>query len=129
MLKVYARKLGNVAFLTLEGQIVAGETTILRDALNWFSDINAIVLDLASVTTVDAHGLGVMLDLRQQSETNGISFELMNVSKPLTRVFEITRLDSVFHIIPRIEFFPLARVRRGPATDADGKVNSIRLWA
>lgn len=37
-----------------------------------------------------------MLELRQQAESKGIRFELMNVSKLVKRVLEITHLDSRF---------------------------------
>jgi anti-anti-sigma factor len=65
------------------------------------------------VTTVDAGGLGVMLELREQFQSNGIRFELINVPKQIRRVFEITRLDSVFQITSTVEFFPaVSRSRR-----------------
>ncbi len=96
MLKVQAKKLGTVAVLCLQGQIVNGETEILRNAVNSQSDVSAVILDLAQVTTVDAGGLGVMLALREQAESKGICFELMNVTKQISRVLEITRLDVSF---------------------------------
>lgn len=106
MLKVHAKKLGTVAVLGLQGQIVNGETELLRNAMHSLSEVSAVILDLARVTTVDAHGLGVMLELREQAEANGISFELMNVTRWVSRVLEITRLDSVFQITAGVEFFP-----------------------
>jgi anti-sigma B factor antagonist len=114
MLKVNAKNLGNVGVLCLQGQIVIGETEILRNAVHSLSETSAVILDLARVSTVDAHGLGVMLDLRQQAEEKGTSFELMNVSEQLMRVLEITHLDSVFQITAGVEFFPA--VSRGRAS-------------
>jgi anti-anti-sigma factor len=96
MLKVHAKKLGNVTVLSLQGRIVNGETEILRTAVDSVSEVRALILDLARVTTVDAGGLGVMLDLRQQAESKGIRLELMNVTKWVSKVLELTRLDSVF---------------------------------
>jgi anti-sigma B factor antagonist len=114
MLKVHAKDLGNVAIFCLQGQIVNGETEILRNAVRSRSDVSAVILDLARVRTVDANGLGVMLELRQQAESKGIRFELMNVSNLVRRVLEITRLDSVFSITSGVEFFPaVPRTRRG----------------
>src|SRR5207253_4314894 len=115
MLKVRARNLGNVAFLCMQGQLVNGETEALRDAVHLQSDVRAVVLDLAQVNTVDAGGLGVMLELREQVQARGIGFKLMNVSKALARVLEVTRLDSVFEITSGVEFFP-AISRRQPAS-------------
>ena len=98
MLKVRAKNLGTVAILCLQGRIVNGETTALRQAVDSQSDVSAVVLDLAGVNTIDAGGLGVMLELRQQTQAKGIHFKLMNVTKLVSRVLEITRLNSVFEI-------------------------------
>ena len=119
MLKVHARKLGNVAFLCMQGQIVNGETEALRKAVHLQSeaqsDVSTVVLDLAQVSFVDASGLGVMLELRTLAQAKGIGFKLMNVSKVVGRVLEITHLDSVFEVTSGVEFFP-AVSRRGAAS-------------
>ena len=106
MLKIHAKNFGTVAILCLQGPVVTGETEILRNAVHSMSGISAIILDLAGVTTVDAGGLGVMLELRAYAEAKGIRLELMNVSKWVARVLEVVRLDTVFEITSSIEFFP-----------------------
>jgi len=103
MLKVHTKNLGSVAILCLQGRIVNGETEALRRAVDFQSDAGAVVLDLARVNTIDAGGLGVMLELRQQTKSRGIGFKLMNVPKLVSRVLEITRLNSVFQITTRVE--------------------------
>ena len=112
MLKVQANNLGAVAVLRLEGQIVNGETDSLRSSVQSLADVSAVKLDLARVTIVDAGGLGVMLQLREQVEAKGIRFELMNVTKRISMLLELTRLDTVFRITPGVEFFPA--VTRSP---------------
>ena len=117
MLQVQTKNLETVAVLCLQGQIVTGETEILRNAVQSLSEVTAVKLDLARVTTVDAGGLGVMLALREQLESKGIRFELMNVSRLVSKVLKLTRLDSVFQITSGVEFFPAtARDRRVPVT-------------
>ena len=106
MLKVHAKKLGTVAVLCLQGQIVKSETETLRKALRSLAEVRAVILDLARVTTVDAGGLGVMLELREQAELKGIRFELMNVTRLVSRVLEVTHLNSVFEVTSGVEFFP-----------------------
>jgi len=116
MLKVHARNLGNVAFLCMQGQIVTGETETLRKAVHLQSEaqssVIAVVLDLARVSMVDAGGLSAMLELREQVQSKGIGFKLMNVSKQIGRVLEITRLDSVFEMTSGVEFFPAVSRRQ-----------------
>jgi len=106
MLKVHTRNLGNVAVVCLQGRIVNGETSSLREAVDAQLNGSAVVLDLARVSTIDASGLGLMLALRRQAEAKGVGLKLMNVSKFVKQVFEITRLDTVFEVIPRVEPLP-----------------------
>ena len=98
MLKVHAKKSDSVEILCLEGQIINGDTEALRSIAEFASGASDIILDFSNVTLVDAHGLGVLLQLREQTLANGIHFKLMNVSERLSRVFEITRLNTVFEI-------------------------------
>ena len=103
MLKIAAKNLDNVAILSVHGRIVTAETETLRTAVLSQAASTAVILDLSGVTTVDAHGLGVLLDLRQQSVASGIRFKLMNVSHPLSQVFEITRLNTVFEMTSKVD--------------------------
>jgi anti-sigma B factor antagonist len=96
MLKARAQKLGHIVVLRLQGQIVAGETHILRRAVADMADMSVLILDLARVRRIDAHGLGVLLDLRQQLDAQGIEFRLMNVTKLVRQLLQITKLDTVF---------------------------------
>jgi anti-sigma B factor antagonist len=98
MLKVHTTKLGNVAVLCLQGKIVRGETETLRRAVLTQVDASVVVLDLARVDTIDAGGLGVLLASRKETQSKGIEFRLINVTKLVRQVLEITRLDSVFEV-------------------------------
>lgn len=103
MLRVHTRNLGDAAVLSLQGRLISGETRTLREAVRAQPDAKAIILDLGRVTAIDAYGLGLMLELRRLSDTKGVRFKLMNVSKFTSRILEVTRLDSVFEIIPKAE--------------------------
>ena len=104
MLKIHTRNLGDVAVVSVQGRIVNGETASLREAVG--SEVaarsqtrgRAIVLDLARVSAVDASGLGLMLELRELAERRGIRLKLANASSFVRRIFEVTRLDSVFEL-------------------------------
>lgn len=96
MLKVYVKNLGDVAILCVQGRVVRGETAALRKAVHSQTGARAVILDLARVSTVDAGGLGVLLELREQTHLRGIDFKLMNVTRLVSGVLEITRLNSVF---------------------------------
>ena len=98
MLKAYTRKLGNAVVICLQGRIVRSETEALRKAVLVPDDASVVVLDLARVSTIDAGGLGVMLELRADAESRGIEFRLRNVNSLVKQILTITRLDSVFEI-------------------------------
>jgi len=67
---------------------------------------------LAQVSTVDAGGLGVMLELREQTQSKGIDFKLMNVPKLVNGVLEITRLNSVFEVTSGAEILSVVSFDR-----------------
>ena len=98
MLEIETTKLGNVAVLKMQGRIVIGETDALRMAVAEQMDACTVILDLSHVQTIDAGGLGVMLELKASAESKGIEFRLRNVTRLVNRVLEITSLDSVFKI-------------------------------
>jgi anti-sigma B factor antagonist len=106
MLKVHAKKLDAIEVLCLEGQIVNGDTEILRRSVQLAPANSDIILDFANVSVVDAHGLGVLLQLREQALAKGVRFELMNASRRVYRIFEITRLNTVFEIHSGVQYFP-----------------------
>ena len=106
MLKVHIRTLGNVAVVCLQGRMVNGETATLRQAVDALSEVRTLFLDLSRVSTIDASGLGLMLDLRRLTQSRGIRFKLMNVTTAVRRVLEVTRLDSVFEIAGPVELMP-----------------------
>jgi anti-sigma B factor antagonist len=106
MLKVHVKRLNAVEVLSLEGLFVTGNTEILRGAMQLASGVAEVILDLGNVSVVDAHGLGVLLQLREQAVARGVHFELVNVNSSLYRIFEITRLDTVFNVNRSIGFVP-----------------------
>jgi anti-anti-sigma factor len=112
MLKVHVKNLGNVTILCLQGRIVVGETASLRNAVDSQTNIKTVLLDLARVSTIDAGGLGVMLELRESTQSKGIEFRLINVTKLVSRILEITRLNSVFEITSAAEVLSRSSFRQ-----------------
>ena len=112
MLKVHAKNFGTVAILCLKGRMVRGETASLNEAVNAQSGVSAVILDLGRVSTVDAGGLGLMLELREQTQARGIDFKIMNVTNLFREVLEITRLDSVFEVTTGAELLSAVSLNR-----------------
>ena len=114
MLKVHTRKLGNVAVVSVQGRIVNGETASLRQEVDSQSRVNTVLLDLSRVSTIDASGLGLMLEMREEAQSRGMRFKLMNVTNLVSRVLAVTKLDSVFEIAPAAEQIPALAHARAP---------------
>lgn len=105
MLEIQIKSLDSNVVISLRGGIVIGQTEILREAIQSLPPTNSVVLDLTQVSIIDAHGLGVMLQLREKIQSTGARFELMNLSKPLRQILEITHLNSVFRINSKVGLF------------------------
>ena len=116
MLKVLTKKLENVSLLCLQGQIVRGDTAALCDSVHSETGVSTIVLDLSRVSTIDAGSLGVMLQLLRQTQSKGIDFKLMNVTKRIARLLEISRLNSVFEVTSGVEFLSAVSSGRQEST-------------
>jgi anti-sigma B factor antagonist len=108
MLRVDAQRLGAVAILRAQGQIVIGELATLRNAVFSQSKASVLVFDLARVSRIDAAGLGVMLEFREQAQARGIEFRIMNVTKLVQQILEITRLNTVFEVTSEKDLQSLA---------------------
>ena len=106
MLNVYTKRLGTVAVLCLQGRIVIGETKTLRETFEQLTGITTVLLDLTRVSMIDAAGLGVLLELRQKTKTNGLDFRLMNPTERVSQLFEITRLNTVFETTSPARLLP-----------------------
>ena len=109
MLNLEAKNLGTVAVLSLQGQMVIGNTETLRDAVQTLPQASSVILDLSRVSIMDAHGLGILLQLREQTNAKGARLPLINVNKQLREIMRITRLDSVFKISSGAQFMTYAQ--------------------
>jgi anti-anti-sigma factor len=105
MLRILSRNLGSVCILCLQGKLVIGETDGLVRTVLSISDAGTVVLDMAHVSMIDASGLGVLLELREELQAKGIEFQLRNVTNLVGHVLELTRLNSVFKVTSGVEFF------------------------
>ena len=90
---------GDVAVLQCAGRMVRAQAlSLLKDAVTSLSRLRLVVLDLSEVEMVDASGLGVLVSLHNWACAKGIQLKLVNPSKPVRQMLELTRLTSVLHI-------------------------------
>jgi anti-anti-sigma factor len=93
------KQTGGVAVLQCAGKMVCAEAlSLLRDAVTSLSQLRVIVLDLSEVAIVGARGLGMLVSLRNWACANGIQLKLVNPSKLVREMLEITGLTSVLQV-------------------------------
>jgi anti-anti-sigma factor len=108
MLNVTVQKLGDASVLRCQGRIVVGDAClILRNAVLSQRRSRMLVLDLARVDSIDAGGLGVLLGLRQWARSGSRMFKLMNVTKTVEEILELTHLHHGFEFCTVRELFCL----------------------
>jgi len=79
-----------------------------------------LVIDLARVERIDAGGLGVLLGLRESARSRAITVKLMNATKRVEEILELTHLQSVFEFCSVRELFCLLhRAASMPSCSAD----------
>lgn len=86
--------------ITLEGALDAQTAPKLKQA---FTDVISdgrqdIVLDLAGVDFMDSSGLGAVVGAYKQVRIGKGDLRIASLQPPVRKVFELTRLDRVFHI-------------------------------
>lgn len=90
---------GDVVVLQCAGRMVHAQAlSRLKDALTSSTQLRVVVLDLSEVEVLDAGGLGMLVSLHNWACTNGIQLKLVNPSRRVRQMLELTRLTSVLHI-------------------------------
>lgn len=98
-LHIDKKQTGDVAVLQCAGRIVSTESLcLLSDAVTGLSQSRVIVLDLSEVAMVGARGLGTLVSLHNWASANGIQLKLVNPSKLMREILDLTGLTSVLHV-------------------------------
>lgn len=87
------------AIVRCVGRIGVEETETLRIAVLSLSNSRTVVLDLASVDAIDAAGIGVLLFFHGWARVLGIDLQLMNPTRRVRELLELTHLNPVFKIL------------------------------
>jgi anti-anti-sigma factor len=108
MLKVTGQELGDISVVRCQGRIVVGDAySTLRNSVLSQRPARRVVLDLARVDSIDAGGLGVLLVLREWACSGASVFKLMNVTKNVRQILDLTHLQRVFEFCSMQDLFCL----------------------
>ena len=98
-LLVKQRNVSDIVVLDLEGRLWVLDLP-LRDVVNGAlsEGRHNFVLNLAGVGYIDSSGLGQLISIWTSIRSRGGYMTILNPSKRIQRLFDITRLDTVFEI-------------------------------
>ena len=96
MLNIRIHNLGRVAVLRCSGRLVLGEETdLLRTAVMSQPIEQTVVLDFSAIDAIDASGAGLLVSLLDWTCANRMEMKLMNASRQVQEVLELTNLNCV----------------------------------
>jgi len=97
-LKLSTRDINGVTIIDLSGRIVFGdESAMLRDKVKSLIPTNSrIILNLAQISYIDSGGIGTMVSLFTSARAAGGDIKLVNLTKRVGDLLQITKLITVF---------------------------------
>ena len=98
-LSIEKRLRGDVTIIAIRGSITLGEESgALRDAVKdtATAGVKKIILDLGGVGYIDSAGLGELVGSYVTCERLGTSLKLLNLTKKVQGLMQMTRLLTVF---------------------------------
>ena len=99
-LVVEQRKISDVVILDLSGRLWILDLPLRDLMIGLLGDGNRhFVLNLAGVDYIDSSGLGQLITIWSSVRNKGGHMTVLNPTKRVQRLFEITRLNKVFEIL------------------------------
>jgi anti-anti-sigma factor len=98
VLRIDLASCDHAALVVCSGRVVEGDgAETLRNAV-MSQPGNQILVDLSRVKTMDARGLGILVELKKWAEREGKTLQLLNPSARVLELLQRTRLNSVLDI-------------------------------
>ena len=91
---------GGVTIIDVEGQLIVGNRQELKQKVLEKLDggERKFLIDFANTGYIDSSGLGVLVSLSKKIREQGGELRLANLNEDLKTLFELTKLDTLFHI-------------------------------
>jgi len=94
------RTVGRVTVYDVDGQLIVGNRHELKrmmlEALE--GGARRFVIDFSRTGYIDSSGLGVLITLSKEVRAQGGDLRLASLNPDLQRLFELTKLDTLFEI-------------------------------
>ena len=89
-----------VTIIDVEGQLIVGNRQELKQKVleRLDSGERKFLIDFSNTGYIDSSGLGVLVSLSKKIREQGGELRLANLNEDLKTLFELTKLDTLFHI-------------------------------
>jgi anti-sigma B factor antagonist len=95
-----------ITIFHLTGDIIdKAEATAFIEEVNKISASgkNRFILELSGVKYMNSSGLNILVNILTKARNSGGEVVVCNLSKKVSDLLVITKLDSIFHILPTVE--------------------------
>jgi anti-sigma B factor antagonist len=91
--------------LPLKGEIDLHVLPAVTESLNIMTErkVERIVVDLSNATYIDSAGLAALILAMQKVKCLGGKFFLTGLDRTMRSIFETSRLDQIFQILPDVD--------------------------
>jgi anti-sigma B factor antagonist len=100
LFRIESLDVNGAIILRCNGALVHGEPSTMLLHAGEQHAAHQLVVDLAGVEAVDASGLGALVGLEKWARRTGMKVRLLNPSKYLRELLQLTRLERIFDIVP-----------------------------
>lgn len=89
-----------VTVIDVEGQLIVGNRQELKQKVldKLEAGDRRFMIDFEKTGYIDSSGLGVLVSLSKKIREQGGELRLANLNEDLKTLFELTKLDTLFHI-------------------------------
>ena len=94
-----------VTIVTIDGQLIVGNRqelkTLVQEGLD--QGERRFLIDCSQTGYIDSSGLGALVSLTKKVRELGGELRIAGLNEDLRALFELTKLDTLFHISPTAE--------------------------
>lgn len=94
-----------VTVIKVEGQLIVGNRQDLKAVIQEAMEAGdrKFLIDCTQTAYIDSSGLGALVTISKKIRENGGELRLAGLNDDLRSLFELTKLDSLFHIAPSVD--------------------------
>ncbi len=99
------RKVGSATVVDVDGQLIVGNRHELKEMVleELEGGVRHFIVDFARTGYIDSSGLGVLVGLSKRVRGLDGTLQLTSLNQDLMRLFELTKLDTLFQIRGSLE--------------------------